>query len=443
MTEQEARQKPSDVQRHIIRFDYPSFQLERAAQGSELARQFLRRITHQRMTIDAFLDGAPSLEKALDKLFLKFGEDEEEDAALLKVARLYLRERAAQREVDAATTQEQEPETESTPEEQLRNFDEQYAEWVNQANALQAELAALEAELAALGNRIRLEGITPETNAQLSALRQRIREVGAQLDEINHHLENAVEEYIDLMETVFGYNLEIDPNFQGTRDERIAMITTLRDANFLIVDYLDDILEGTEMTGLEAFQLYFAQMPTGEITVHLGADDDALGTYTGRTPFAPNLPEEEHRQIYLGSGVSEATIVHEFFHQLDRYFGTLLSPERGVALSTNDPNVGLITYLSTIPTSLGSTGLTLTNELIAEGSGANYLPNDAEIFANLGMTAVLDNLGYTVDPFGGSSEVAFADTFNARDFECAFQQYLRQVLTEGRATTFDPSECQS
>jgi hypothetical protein len=100
LAEQEATQKPSDVQRHIIRFDYPSFELERAAQGSELARQFLRRITHQRMTIDAFLDGAPSLEKALDKLFLKFGEDEEEDAALLKVARLYLQERIARREAE-------------------------------------------------------------------------------------------------------------------------------------------------------------------------------------------------------------------------------------------------------------------------------------------------------------------------------------------------------
>jgi hypothetical protein len=99
------------------------------------------------------------LEKALDKLFLKFGEDEEEDAALLKVAKLYLKERAEREQREALLTaqiqmnasrgvvrgrsptveQETTPEPTDPEEEEFITFVEQYYG----TNLSQEEIAAL------------------------------------------------------------------------------------------------------------------------------------------------------------------------------------------------------------------------------------------------------------------------------------------------------------
>jgi hypothetical protein len=405
MAEQEAAQKPSDVQRHIIRFDYPSFQLERAAQGSELARQFLRRITHQRMTIDAFLDGAPSVEKALDKLFLKFGEDEEEDAALLKVARLYLKERAENEQREALlmaahlrgsrpTVAQETPEAEpSEPTaadiELVRQFDDLYREWSQFDGTLEEFITSLQHRIAGLG---------AEQQAQIDVLQAFIDMLAAAPPEsITAHIATRYEE---LLERVFGYDVEIDPTFQGTIEQQLQMLLNLGEASLAILDYFDSIItEGGILDAAEAFRTFFGYNPGGaddRITVHLGANaatgDATYGRVELPQPDQDDLYYDDPRwnQINFGSEVNVATIVHEFGHQLDRWF---------ILFRTGVYGSGITNYLSSAGEGGVSPIYTATDERInLQGvydnaiigfAGKQMLPS--EYWADLFMTAVLGN----------------------------------------------------
>jgi hypothetical protein len=412
MAEQEAPQKPSDVQRHIIRFDYPSFELERAAQGSELARQFLRRITHQRMTIDAFLDGAPSLEKALDKLFLKFGEDEEEDAALLKVAKLYLQERAekeqrealleAARQLRSRPTVEQttpEPESEPTPEQAvqiIRDFTALFNRWLTDEGfdyqAFQDYLDSLREQLA---------------TSTSEAVRDHLVAVIAELEAFQLTL-NDPDAYEYLLETAFGYRIDIDTTTLDTVQAQIQALATLGEANLHILDYFTEILGGNETDALEAFHTFFGRNPdNAQIIVLLGADadDEAGEPEYGFVPLNTECPEgddeclEEQRTIYLGSEVNVATIVHEFGHQLDRWFrlsGFLSSQDTDWTQLSDLLRQGLVVdnNVTLVQSIGGAAGMALQEiyQYGIQGFAAKQL-NDGELWADLFMTAVLSTAG--------------------------------------------------
>jgi hypothetical protein len=368
----------------------------------------LRRITHQRMTIDAFLDGAPSVEKALDKLFLKFGEDEEEDAALLKVARLYLKERAEKEQREAlleaarrlrsrpivtqATPEPEPPEEPPTEEDirRVRNFDNLYDLWMIDGTGyiFRRQYEELAAELRNTSD--------PTRRAELQ---NRLAEMYA----FQYHMENGniVDYYEGLIEDVFGYDIRIGDAFLNDVEASIGMLSTLNEASLAILDYFDNIItEGGILEAAEAFRTFFGRNPDNtQIIVRLGADDDdeAGEPEYGFVPLNTECLEgddeclEEQRTIYLGSEVNVATIVHEFGHQLDRWFrlSGFLSSQNLDWTQLSDLLRDGTADLPPIQADEGARlSLDDTYRYGIQGFAAKQW-NDGEIWADLFMTAVL------------------------------------------------------
>jgi hypothetical protein len=156
-----------------------------------------------------------------------------------------------------------------------------------------------------------------------------------------------------------------------------------------IVTYFDSLTDGQ---GLETFRRYFSRNPDGtQIEVQLGANVETRGAYNGYVPLIGN-----NNTIYLGRNVNVATIVHEFGHQLDRWFklsqGTMASGAEGLTGYIGGARTqGSLLYQETGKYNLDS-------DFIAqglEGFAAKQFFR-TEFFADLFMTAVLAGSGEQV-----------------------------------------------
>ncbi len=307
---------------------------------------------------------------------------------------------------------------------QLQNFPQQYQEWLAQATALRDQLALLNQQRDRIVARLASGGATSFLLNELERLNVLITTQSEELATVNDRLAGAVDEYADLAEEVFGYRITFDDQFFESDQQRIDLLTNLVTSNVRIVRYLDTL--GLERSGLEVFLEIFAEQ--GAITVELGAnavtndDSTSIGEYHGLTPTAG----EGSNTVYLGSQVSVATITHEFFHQMNRYFNMALT-------SGEDPNVmTLRAYLRDVALNTvydpPRPGLLFQRRGIITDGASDDDSDDAEIFPDLAMAAVLDNLGFRVDEVNRSPIVAFDDTQNAQDVECAIRQYFSQIL---------------
>ncbi len=316
---------------------------------------------------------------------------------------------------------------------QLQNFPHQYQEWLAQATALQNQLALLNQQRDRIVARISSGESTSFLLNELENLNMLISTQERELATINERLAGAVDEYADLAERVFGYEITFDDQFFDSDQQRVHLLTNLVTSNVRIVDYLDTL--GLNRPGLEVFREIFAEQ--GNVTVELGANattDDSgnpIGRYHGLTPTGSDI-------IYLGSAVSVATITHEFFHQMNRYFNMALT-------SGNAPNImSLPDYLANVAVNSlrPSEGLPFQREGIIEG-GASDDPDFAERFPDLAMAAVLDNLGFRVDEVNGSPVVRFVPgSRNAEDVRCGIRQYFSQILNgQTSELTYDVTLC--
>jgi hypothetical protein len=209
--------------------------------------------------------------------------------------------------------------------------------------------------------------------------------------------------YLRILERVFGYNIEIEPEFQDNPDEQIRMLATLGEASLAILDYFDSIIEGDDiLDAVDTFHTFFAYNPSPDgtqtqIVVRLGADT-AIATAFGIPPedaaYQGNVPlSGTSNEILLGSEVNVATIVHEFGHQLDRWFrrsGLLGSQDQ----ISNLLRSGVEQELLPIDEGAGML-LDLIYDDGIQGFAAKQLA-DAELWADLFMTAVLSGTGYEV-----------------------------------------------
>jgi hypothetical protein len=377
-----------------------------AASGSRLAQSVLMALQHE---------GKPSYlsNEAYLKRFARTGWDKEETDQAYKVMEMWGQENTNDEEDDLA---------------ELQNFPQQYTDWLEQAASLQAQMDALNQQIGRITTRIASGEATTFQFQELEKLTALMAMQRQELATVNDNLAGAVDQYRNLAEQVFGYEVEFAEGVEFSDEQSIAQIQNLATSNLEIIRYFDEVLQeaGSTMTGLEAFNRFMAYTPSGtRITVHLGDNVESQGEFVGNTPLPGSAPDEKLDDLYLGSQVSAATITHEFFHQLDRYFN--------MALSSDSNPRGFINYLSNVPNSIsGAHDLSMTRQFVIV-SGASPLDLREEIFADLGMTAVLDGLGLFInpDPLPGVDPrlVAFTEDRNAQDIECALRQYFRQLLT--------------
>jgi hypothetical protein len=353
---------------------------------------------------------------------------------------------------------------------ELEAFPAHYAELVAQAEYLArfvpGEVTRIQGLMREIRNELRMIGkddpLYGELQAQSDDLRRQLMDMLSHRRQVLNDLASAPEDYAALMEQAFGYDIAFAGEFEG--QEYINQLTRLRDSNLAIVAKYDEIMAGTGYTGLDIFRQFFATSPysaEGEdnrIMVLLGDNVGAEGAFYGKVPLGAigvmldedamaELDEDilaGYRQdlqtIYLGSQVSTATTTHEFYHQLDRYFG--------LALSDQDNPMGLPTYLrddekNTLSSESGfpfNRGFVDSYIII---SGASSDDDNPEIFADLGMAATIDGMGLIVHSEGVGDAVAFRDGKNARDVECALQQYFRQILLgQTSDLTYEREQCE-
>lgn len=187
-----------------------------------------------------------------------------------------------------------------------------------------------------------------------------------------------------MLETVFGFEIE-----WGNKDEnRLSQLQNLAKANVHIVDYLDHVIEAKQsldpnITGLSVYRQHFGQTDTGPLRVSLGADsvlvevfrlegeDAADAKYLGNVPLKASASGEELEKVYLGSEVNIATITHEFMHVLDR---------------NTDITEDILDHWNS---NTGVPANTHIHKYVIKGFAAKQTVF-AEIWADIGMTAVLD-----------------------------------------------------
>lgn len=192
---------------------------------------------------------------------------------------------------------------------------------------------------------------------------------------------SSTDQYRELLEGVLGYTINYGPN-AGDNAERMRQLSHLAEADALIVNYFNQIIpDQSNITGLDVFYRRFARVSSeyGEspqsntniraaspITITLGSDE-VSSRFVGYTPLTPS--DEGFDDIYLGSTMSTASIVHELFHQFDRSFGVGLSSGTNILTNTS------VTSLNGNP-----------RAMLAR---ANPDPDAAEVFADFGMTTVI------------------------------------------------------
>ncbi len=260
--------------------------------------------------------------------------------------------------------------------------------------------------------------------------------------------------YSQLMQAVFGYHIEFGD--QATSEaQRLDVLRKLALSNLIIVNYFNEVLgkdvKNTDNIGLSVFNRFTGVGPNfswgpknlNNVTVILGSSY-AGGIGQGLTP----LPISEDRvgelnKIYLDSAITPAAITHEFFHNMDRYMGLLLSADKSSASSSGEL-VSLDQFLysnveNSYTKTTGQYGLEVAANLIPTTSRAALTEQQKDIqekFADLMMTdAVLMYQG----KFGGDyyvhsdnkGEVKFSDSnpSNLKDIRCGIRQYIFEVLT--------------
>ena len=130
--------------------------------------------------------------------------------------------------------------------------------------------------------------------------------------------------YEEHLESKYGFQIE----WGDASDENIVaeQLNNLAQATSLIVNYLTEKVYGDESAALFAFRQFFGLSKFGRLVVNLGADGKLEKSTYGYVPPAyynderrlKNENLEELNQMYLGSAVDIATIVHEFGHVIDR-----------------------------------------------------------------------------------------------------------------------------
>ena len=219
------------------------------------------------------------------------------------------------------------------------------------------------------------------TGADLTALQQRLVNLLGDDVEAQAVVEafianpNDPENYRIVLEEVFGYQVEFAAGFDDP-DARLRQLDRLARSNLAIANYFTSRVG---LDGFAIFETYFSE--SGQINIQLGADDVTGGAGFG---LVPRFSEANRYNIFLGSEVIEATITHEFFHQLDRYFDNRL-------FSATDP-LGLPNFLLTQKDYEGNLGLQMTPDLIR--GRLNQTADAAEVFADFGATGVLNWRGY-------------------------------------------------
>lgn len=289
-----------------------------------------------------------------------------------------------------------------------------------------------------------------------------IRSAVANLRNDSQNGYRSVEPYQQLIETMFGYNIEFGANLTDP-EAQFRQLERLADSNLLIVYYLNSIgVTRPGFSGRDAFQQYFASTAEGgQVTVYLGADDNVSSAsdsaYRGFVPLPSSTNADNVDalgSIYLGSQTLTATITHEFFHQLDRRLGGNVNASSG----TSSTVMGLDTYLLTVAvnSTYNITGIPNTGSQL--GSRANPSETDTpELFADYGMTAVHERYSSTRDELAQTSETSDPNnTFvqfdrndtgqlrpSSRDIECALKQYFQQVIAgiSPEQMVFDPEQC--
>lgn len=268
---------------------------------------------------------------------------------------------------------------------------------------------------------------------------------------------STADERVALLELVYGYNIA-NPNPGETFDD--SQLEQLAYANLLMLQYLDTVMAGTNISALEAFRDGFATSPYSsapgeQITVYLGeqgtagAGGDFFGLvplpggagYLGADPDTiPQAERDRFSAIYLGSEITTAAIIHEFFHQFDRRF------TQGISQSNDfQGGVSFNEFLSpNLSIAIANDERNLVFEAESRANrinGQSQLPE--EILADFGMTSVINWADITLFAFADEigNPVQFADTNIARTMDCAFQQYLRNLLSTGSANEFDADLC--
>ncbi len=226
-------------------------------------------------------------------------------------------------------------------------------------------------------------------------------------------VENGEVTLANLIPEIFVYNgLSFHPDMQETNKKKQTL--NIFSANLHISAYFDEVKQAFETQtidnpsppltpysdtfGLNVVRHYFGE--NGQVTIYVGAEhgftvplDNQVETiatvdsYTGFTPL-PNSPSadpiaEKYKGIFLGGDVSIPTIIHELGHQLDRAFGLELgapaSPEINLSVNLNH-------QINSNPI-----GVNYYQVQLYWGGRANEGVESYEIFADIFMTATLDN----------------------------------------------------
>lgn len=244
----------------------------------------------------------------------------------------------------------------------------------------------------------------------------------------------------DNIAAVLGFETVIwDTPDEFTHEERATMALNLLTASLHTIAYFDEevltapdndavtVTGDVSQTGLELFQQYISGGgQTGDarqgITVHLGADATTGGAGMGLVPLY-----QDDSNIYLGSQVAMATIVHEFGHQVDR------ATQYDVSNSLTplaDYDVGILNLPSHI-----------APVRVASSKDWGKLPED---FADAFMTAVLH--GQNVQVSGQTIRWGTGD--NATDMRLAmavhllvnFDDEIQNACYEIEGPIFDPDK---
>ena len=151
-----------------------------------------------------------------------------------------------------------------------------------------------------------------------------------------------------------------------------------------VVDYLDVVYaDDPQTTGISVFQQYFSQNEHGQLKIQLGADAFFAEHFENITkedaPYIGFVPLNGTNNMYLGSMVDIATIVHEFGHVIDR------------SLSIEDEYRIQGLNIPAWNEWYEKTGLVLNSSILQYGivGFAGKQKADEEFWADLFMTAVL------------------------------------------------------
>lgn len=427
------------------------------AMGNPVAQSLLQMLRHERAHLDMFMADAKTEREVEQKLVNIFGPAEEDTVETREAAQIYIMATAQTdsgkwlRLRDIASK----PALDSKARAKRLNGETEQVRYHPEGNNAVSLL-----DCAELG-----ETVCTQLNDAFDRIVVPSPEIAVLKSQLVSGLESGDLNLAELealalaMSDTFGYTLDLShfiesQHFSGDQ-QRSLLLLNLLISNLNVVGYLDEVLAfGREnnlpvpgRTGLAIFRQVFGE--NGSIVVYLGANDTStgdtdaagnpivIGAFTGLTP-------QYNDSLFLGSHVTAATITHEFGHQLDRYFDTQGS---SFALSSgNNPDVmGFGTFLrDTAINRLQRSepraftfGPDLTSRILR--ARANADPDNAELFADIFMTAVFNNRSLTVNPDApaeGNSLVGFTDTENTRDVECAIRQYLLQILS-GKSITRD------